>query len=58
MKKIDFVKQSNAPWLFVAKVLTLDLSQKNRLREALNLYKLFVKPRAACFPNKRLEAAP
>jgi hypothetical protein len=58
MKKIDFVKQSNASWLFVADVQTFEFSDESGLCKALNLYKLFVKPRAAYFSNKRLEAAP
>jgi hypothetical protein len=58
IKRIDRVKQSNAPWLFVPNVPTFEFSDEIGLCEALNLYKLFVKPRTAYFPDKRLEAAP
>jgi hypothetical protein len=51
-KRLDFVKQSNASWLFVPNVSTLKSSVENRLCEALILYKLFVKPRTTCFPMK------
>jgi hypothetical protein len=49
--RFDFVKQSNASWLFVADVQTFDFSDESGLCEALKLYKLFVKPRAAYFPE-------
>jgi hypothetical protein len=39
-------------------VQTFEFSDESGLCKALNLYKLFVKPRAAYFSNKRLEAAP
>jgi hypothetical protein len=58
MKKIDFVKQSNASRLFVAKVQTFEFSDESGLCEALNLFSLFVIPRTAYFSNERLEAAP
>jgi hypothetical protein len=45
-------------WLFVENVQTLKSSDENRLCKALNLYKLLVKPRAAFFPEKRIEVAP
>ena len=58
MKKIDFVKQSNASRLFVADVQTFEFSDESGLCEALKLFRLFVKSRTASFPIKRIEAAP
>jgi hypothetical protein len=57
-KRLDFVKQSNVSWLFVANAPTFDSSQKTRLCEALNLYNLFVKPRVEKFPKKTFGTKP
>jgi hypothetical protein len=39
-------------------VPTLISSDENRLCEAIELSRLFVKPRTAFFPEKKIEAAP
>jgi hypothetical protein len=45
-------------WLFVANVQTIETSDEKRPCEAIELLRQPVKPRIACFPKNRIEAAP